>query len=733
MPLSAPSPASFPASSPGKRPYAAGLIFGLILLTGVVVLLVTLAQWLDLRHERHESVYRQLESRVARLASEMEDRTAVLESAATSVARRIQEASPETDEAFERILSGVLKERPTLFGLLAAYAPGDAPGNRPLFAPYATRKGDAIRFRRIEQDYDYTAAEHTWYTLPMEKGLHITPLYYGQSGGDWMITYARKFQTRPADGGEPVTFIVGAEYTLSQLWSFFRPGHIAADGYAFLFNGGGNLLAHPDQRLIAEKALFQDTLVGVSVSERTKITEAMETRVPVLFHQQDPYTRKAMVGLLRPVEGTDWFVCQLIQDNAWGATRNREVALLILLSFTAVWIAWGAAGLLAFRVKDAGHRFRRGAPLVTGTTLVATVCVWVVHLHMGQYHEVNSPMVGLDVSLEEVLRKDLAQTILEHRTRPVISKVGVLVRALRKNNADEYQASGIVWQRLPIDRPGGVEPGIHFPDAEKATFIQEYQHRDGDALVTGWKFNASLRQKFNNQLFPFDRMDLRLRIRQRDLQHPVLIVPDLEAHRIGVPSALPYVAGNTSLPGWVIERTFYTMGSHAYDMDFGLRDNSLIDDLARSCTLHVLVRREWLSSLMGVIIPIFIIMGISFAGIRMISSRPEVVAVYDFKPQRLVMLAASFCLFLVLISAGLRQQLSSSGVFYAEWLFFFLYLLLGLNCWLGASIASGRGRWSLDDGQTIKRAYWPVVLTVVYLITFLMFFEPGSASGAGWF
>ena len=201
----------------------------------------------------------------------------------------------------------------------------------------------------------------------------------------------------------------------------------------------------------------------------------------------------------------------------------------------------------------------------------------------------------------------------------------------------------------------------------------------------------------------------------------MLIVPDLGAYRLGIPAAKPYVADNTTLPGWVIERTFFTMSAHTYDTDFGLRNQSSMDDIARSCTLNVVVRREWLSSLMGVLLPVFIIIAVSFAAIRMISSNRDFVAINDFKPQRLVMLASSFCLFLVLVSAGLRTQLSSSGVFYAEWLFFMLYLLLGANCWLGTAIACGKGFLSRNDGKVIKRGYWPVVLTAVYLITFFMF------------
>jgi hypothetical protein len=100
--------------------------------------------------------------------------------------------------------------------------------------------------------------------------------------------------------------------------------------------------------------------------------------------------------------------------------------------------------------------------LVSLSAFLATLAIWWLNNSYGQYREVHLPIIGLDASLEALVANDLSRTVKQHRPTPILSEVGVMVRSLKKSDVNAFDASGVIWQRLPRDRPQGVTHGLFF-------------------------------------------------------------------------------------------------------------------------------------------------------------------------------------------------------------------------------------------------------------------------------
>jgi hypothetical protein len=203
----------------------------------------------------------------------------------------------------------------------------------------------------------------------------------------------------------------------------------------------------------------------------------------------------------------------------------------------------------------------------------------------------------------------------------------------------------------------------------------------------------------------------------------LIFVPDFRSYSVIVPTLKPFVANNIAIPGWQPIQSYYKPYSHAYNMTFGFRKQR-VDDHVRDLVLVVTLQREWISIFVSVIIPIFVLMALAYASLMMISSDEQKIKAYDFKAQRMLMVGATFCLFLVIATVNLRERIVSDSITYIEQLYFLLYLLILSNVLIGMGITRKVPFLWLDyqDGIIARYLFWPVTLGIFFLLTLWNFY-----------
>jgi hypothetical protein len=324
--------------------------------------------------------------------------------------------------------------------------------------------------------------------------------------------------------------------------------------------------------------------------------------------------------------------------------------------------------------------------------------------------------------IERLEQRELEDAQRDRRTPPVFVPTGILVRSAKITGLNEATVYGIAWQRVPDGADFDAVAGIRLPDATESSFEQDYRIQEDGHTVVGWSFSAVIRQSYDNQIYPFDRINLFVRMRTDDAFSSVVLVPDLKGYELIAPSAKAFVANNIIVPGWHVDKTYFTFGEHAYNIDFGLRQKRE-DDYVRDLVLNIPLSRLWVGNMVSVLVPVFIIIAFSYSCLKMICNDHSIRKLFNFDAMRMVVVGASFSLFLVIATQTLRSHVVSEGLIYIEQIYFIIYFVLLTNVFIAIGVTKlDHPLFRFQDGALFVKLYWPVVTLTVFLVTLLNFY-----------
>lgn len=172
--------------------------------------------------------------------------------------------------------------------------------------------------RKRAADYDPTA--RPWYLKASEAGGPvITAPYIGASTGKLVVTFADPIGPKGA-----VTAVAGADVMLDAVTSNVASIKPTSASYAFLLDGSGKIIAHPDEKLTLKPVTELDAALS---TQYLAATEASRQSGAVHLNGRD-----GMLFVTR-VAGTDWLLATVL-DRA-EATQALS-AMLAASAITAV-------------------------------------------------------------------------------------------------------------------------------------------------------------------------------------------------------------------------------------------------------------------------------------------------------------------------------------------------------------------------------------------------------------
>lgn len=139
-----------------------------------------------------------------------------------------------------------------------------------------------------------------------------------------------------------------------------------------------------------------------------------------------------------------------------------------------------------------------------------------------------------------------------------------------------------------------------------------------------------------------------------------------------VPVAQPGLGERFELPGWEVERSYFSYEADPYNTTFGIADFA-----ARGNTpeLHfnVLLSRDFLEPFISRMLPVIVVSALAFAVLLMVTSNRTTPAEFGTS-QTLSSLAFLGALMFVLILGhnSLRSSLGTSEIIYLEWFYFIM-------------------------------------------------------------
>lgn len=616
-------------------------------------------------------------------------------------------------------LQGAIDITPQLLAVGAAYMPHQFDTNLRLHAPSFRRQGESTVFVPLDSLYDYTLGETRWYQVgTTSTGGWTEPSTDSEQGP--VVEYATPF-TDPSSSTPAATVgVVHATMSLSEVDDLIQSLDLGDVGYGFLVSKEGFAISHPFAQEFGDKGSDADPAAaarsGTLVQAQKIFDAARSAGEDVVENLIDPVTGEPSWILARSVPSTGWTVgIVFFQQQAENIRMFRRQKMTIT-----------AAVVLACLLTLWSTILRRsdGRIYVLWGGVVATCVILVVGIGALWQHGFGAPAPPVDGQTRFAnagsVRKfvlDTTRTSLQRSgTLPRFVSTGVILETFELIGPNNIQVSGYVWQTYPANIPENITRGFLLPEASDVTVREAYRRKDPDSETIGWYVKAEVRQSFDYSKYPLDQQDFRFRIRHQDLDKGVILIPDLESYQIIHPLARLGLEKDMTLPGWSVARTQFSNLASSRNTSFGIADSA--GGMANELAFNVIINRKILEPLFSSVLPIAVSSFMVFTLLLVVNpnTRGNVVQ----------MLAAFSGLFFILILSelDLRRRMSSSAILYIEYFYFVVYaaILSQALITLTNTYTGHFPRLEQNDHIIPKLLYWPVILTAITVITFVVFY-----------
>jgi hypothetical protein len=619
-------------------------------------------------------------------------------------------------------LQGAIDITPQLLAVGAAYMPHQFDPNLRLHAPSYRRQGESTVFVPLDSLYDYTLGETRWYQVgTTSAGGWTEPSTNTEQGP--VVEYATPFKDPTSATPDATVGVVHATMSLSEVDDLIQSLDLGDVGYGFLISKDGFAISHPfaqefgDQKGELDPATATAAARSGTLVQAQQIFDAARTAgVDVVENLIDPVTGEPSWILARSVPSTGWTVgIVFFQQQAENIRMFRRQKMTITAAVVL-------ACLLTLWSSILKHSDGRIYILWGG--VVATCIILVFGIGALWQHGFGAPAPPIDgqtvFANAGTVRKfvlDTTRTSLQRKgTLPRFVSTGVILETFELIGPNNIQVSGYVWQTYPANIPETITRGFLLPEASDVTVREAYRRKNADSETIGWFVKAEVRQSFDYSKYPLDQQDFRFRIRHQDLDKGVILIPDLESYQIIHPLARLGLEKDMTLPGWSVARTQFSNLASNRNTSFGIADSA--GGLANELAFNVIINRKILEPLFSSVLPIAVSSFMVFTLLLVVNpnTRSNVVQ----------MLAAFSGLFFILILSelDLRRRMSSSAILYIEYFYFVVYaaILSQALITLTNTYTGHFPKLEQNDHIIPKLLYWPVILTAMTVITFVVFY-----------
>jgi len=373
---------------------------------------------------------------------------------------------------------------------------------------------------------------------------------------------------------------------------------------------------------------------------------------------------------------------------------------------------------------------------VSAILITVLINLWI---QMNAYHVEPTQLIN-EKSTAEYLKNNWESRpdSLSEATEPIIKiKTGIFIQSLQFSNSTEVNLTGYIWQHYEDGVHDAIKPGVSKDGVTEAGFIlpeqvnsggdieprEIYRIRNGDEEVIGWYFEATLRQPFNYDLYPFDHKTVWVRMWPKDFSRNIVLVPDFEAYKSTGLSDIFGIESKIVLGTWERENTYFDYKLSSYNTDFGIA-NYIGQEGFPELNYNFVLKRKFENAFIIHLLPLFLVATLLFAALLTVTEDEKLSGKLGFNTSGFI--GASSALFFVVLLAHiqLREQFAGTGIVYIEYFYIMMYALLVMAT-ANSYLFSVRAKFFssvilFSDNIIVKVAYWPVVFTSLILVTLLV-------------
>lgn len=636
--------------------------------------------------------------------------------AAQAMADDLSSGKLPYDRVDER-LKALLTAQPFLRSANAAFEPGAYRKGVRLHTPYWTREPDGLR-SRFDPNYDYTKPQIAWYARAVSTGkpAWVAPYYRQVSNTITAVYGVPFFKSGKVAGALSVSF------SLDEIRRMVEGLDLGPSGFGELISADGTYLYHPrNEYVLAQKTIFD---LGREHHDKDRLVIgplALRGERGIIDHISTNTGLRSWF-LYEPIPAAGWSLQNtfLRADMPYDVQLLRHLIIRVLVLGISSLLLLAAVGL---RVDELDRRALWTLSIVSSVLFAAGVgAMWRVALRLDSHSSAGDTPVPDRATMTRLAERYAKQCAERHAEAPIFVPTGAFLETARFIGASDVQVTGYVWQKYD-GAAKGLDRGFMLRDAVDFKLGDPYREREGEVEILRWPFQALLHQNMNLAGYPLDQETLSLKLRHKDLDHNVVLLPDVGSYKILAATAKPGLASDFRIPGWRVLKTYFSVGGTLDNTTFGLSRSVAKEDFP-GLKFNVLLRRNLLDAFISNLGPIIIGLILLFALQMVMTSDEKLAAFMQTTAGRLVNICVSMFFVIVFAHISVRRGMAAEEIFYLEYFYFVTYLMI---LWVAINsivyVKMREVRWlQYEENLVPKLLFWPVVTGFLFFASAASFY-----------
>lgn len=632
---------------------------------------------------------------------------------------------PKDEQVLKRRMAEILGGNPHFMSMAIAFKPYAYRPGRRLFSPYYRKNADTLFYQPIETRYDYTV--HDWYSLPLKQGsnLWMEP-FFAIMGGTLVTSYNAIFYEDDAVTHLKVPAgVVILGISLDEIKKILESLELGPSGYSALTSRKGVYLYHPNNQYVVEQKTIMDVARDLNDRDRLSLGERLMQGVShggIIDHVSVTTGLSSWLAY-EPVRATGWTLQNTFIKNDVPLdfdTLRRQLIWITCLAMASLL----SLAFLLIDVQGGDSRKLCIASIVVSGVLIAGIgAIWYLALSYETPRKEKSVAILDRATLGKVQEEYADRSNKRHTDPPIYLPTGVFLDSVRFTGDNDALITGYVWQKYDRTVPKDLSRAISISSAEDVRITETHRLQSNGTEVLRWQFQARVRERMSYTHYPLDREVLTLQILHKDINHNVVLVPDIPAYKLMNPTARPGLERGVALPGWTIEKTFFDLTEKGYDVDFGVVQSVLRENLP-FLRFNIVVKRNFVDAFISNLTPLIVVVFMLF--LLLMTTTCEDKTMVKMRTGTGLSLSMSSALFLVVVFShiGVRQRIQAQDLFYLEYFYFVSYAAI-----LGVTVSSILFAMANDlsflqyrNNLVSKLVYWPGILGALFTITLAVFY-----------
>ncbi len=474
------------------------------------------------------------------------------------------------------------------------------------------------------------------------------------------------FYTEPKTQHTLSNCMVFVEYSLKELKALIDPIENGKTGYSFLLSKQGDYIVHP---LYTHQSIFNIADIQNNLAFKNIGDLAVNSQSGTIEYI-DKITGQNNWIFYQIIPATGWLMGLIVSKN--------EIQNSKALQHKQIWIVFWLIILFILFTALLFRAYRGNWwPVVFSSILLFSLgIVFIWSLAQTTPETENAIMVDKSSLHNFLAKKD-----------PIFVPTQVFIKSIEFSEENNVILTGYIQQKYDDEMDYS-----HNITVESLNMTKVSHHQENGTNIIRWDFEGTLPQHFNYSKYPFDQREINLKINHKD----AILIPDFEAYSQINPIALPGVKHDLVLPGWNIQRSFFSYPLKTSQLNF-----------------TVSIERNLLNPFLNSLLPLIVVSLMLFAILLLLGKVKSIANVN-------APLAALF-FGTILAHIGLRREISVLEFLYVEYFYIIIYLAI-LAVVMSYVLFHRKNKLQYHHGLVAKLLFWPLIFGSLLSITVWTFY-----------